>query len=103
MRSPAFLTKPLMLSLCALAVSACAGQGGTYQNFPSAADLAVEAKPVPGPDIVTSAQAAGAYDISVEAWGERGWRTVGRLCRWAEGLGMQGLDCPPPPSAPPDP
>lgn len=35
-----------------------------------------------------------AYEASLEAWGDRGWRQVGRLCRWAEANGMKGLECP---------
>ena len=50
-------------------------------------------KPVPSPDIVTSAQAAAEYDIKVESWGERGWRQVARLCRFFEGHGME-VGCP---------
>jgi hypothetical protein len=55
----------------------------------------VEAKPAPTPEIVTSAAAAAEYDASIESWGERGWLTVGRLCRWAERNGMS-IDCPKP-------
>jgi hypothetical protein len=62
--------------------------------FPSAADLAVEAKPVPSIDILTSERAAAEYDASIESWGDRGWRQVARICRWARGMGMQ-VDCPP--------
>ena len=60
--------------------------------FPPSADLAVESKPVPPPEIVTSAQAAAEYDIALEAWGERGWRTVARICRWAQENGAE-IDC----------
>lgn len=61
--------------------------------MPPAADLAVEPKPVPPPEIVTSAQAAAEYDIAVEGWGERGWRTVARICRWAVENGAE-ITCP---------
>jgi hypothetical protein len=37
---------------------------------------------------------------AVEAWGEEGWATVGRLCRFFDAMGMEGLDCPPPPRPP---
>jgi hypothetical protein len=56
----------------------------------------VEAKPVPPADIVTSAQAAANYDIAIEGWGERGWRAVARICRWAKDNGAEGLNCPAP-------
>lgn len=95
MPSPKSLTKPLMLSLCALAVSGCETPAATSLVFPPAADLKVEAKPVPPLEIVTSAQAAAAYNIEVEGWGERGWRAVARICRWAKANGMQGVECPP--------
>jgi hypothetical protein len=82
----------LALSLCS--VSACGTPAGL--SLPPAADLAVEAKPVPSDDTVTSDQAAQAYNIEVEAWGERGWRAVARLCRWSKGMGL-AVDCPAPP------
>ena len=85
----------LMLCGSALAASACAQQDVIRPAFPPAADLRVEAKPVPPPDIVTSAQAAAEYDVAIESWGERGWLQVARICRWARGLGAEGLDCPP--------
>lgn len=90
------LTKLLMLSLCVSAASACAAPVKTFQVYPPAVDLAVEAKPVPSAEIVTSAQAAAAYGIALEEWGERGWRQVARLCRWAKGVGMT-VECPAPP------
>lgn len=96
MLSPRSLTKPLILSLCALAVSACETPGRTFQAFPPAADLVVEAKPVPHLEVVTSAQAAAAHNIALESWGERGWRAVARICRWAEANGAEALDCSPP-------
>lgn len=63
--------------------------------FPPRAELIVEPKPVPPADIVTSAQAAANYDIAVEGWGDRGWRQIARLCRWAEEMGMPDISCPP--------
>lgn len=63
--------------------------------FPPPADLAVEPKPVPPLEIVTSAQAAAEYDVALESWGERGWRTVARICRWAKENGM-AVECPEP-------
>ena len=40
--------------------------------LPSAADLAVEPKPVPTLDILTDAAAEARYNSAVEDWGERG-------------------------------
>lgn len=41
------------------------------------------------------------HDNAVEAWGERGWATVGRLCRF---FGAQGMplpfECAPAPQEP---
>lgn len=53
----------------------------------------MEAKPIPPVDIVTSERAAEAHNAAVEAWGERGWLTVARLCRFFAGHGME-IDCP---------
>lgn len=75
-------------------MSACGERVRIQAAFPPAADLAVEPKPVPPVDIVTSAQAAAEYDIAVEGWGERGWRAVARICRWAKEQGAEGLTCP---------
>jgi len=41
----------------------------------------VEAKPVPGVEVLESEDAARRYDSALEAWGERGWAQVGRICR----------------------
>jgi hypothetical protein len=57
--------------------------------------LRVEPKPLLDPSALGSDKALNDYDAAVEAWGERGWRTVGRLCRWAveNGAKLQ-FDCP---------
>ena len=86
----------LMLPVLLSVAPGCAPQVRVQPLFPPAADLAVEAKPVPPADIVTSAQAAAEYDIAVEGWGERGWLTVARVCRWAVENGAEGLNCPEP-------
>lgn len=87
--------RSLMLCACALAASACGAERVvSVPIFPPSADLLAEAKPVPGPEIVTSAQASAEYDIAVEGWGERGWLTVARLCRFFKGHGM-AVECPP--------
>lgn len=81
-----------------LAVSGCKTVEQPTPIYPRYADLVVEQKPVPPPEIVTSEQAAALYDVEVEAWGERGWRTVARICRWAAGHGA-AVECPPAPEA----
>lgn len=95
MRSNLFPTQPLMLCALLLAASACGERVVSTPVFPPRADLAVEAKPAPTADIVTSAAAAAEYDARLEGWGERGWATVARLCRWAGRNGMT-IECPQP-------
>ena len=92
------LRRPMrLLMLCGLglAASGCGHQVRIQPAFPPVADMAVEPKPVPPPEIVTSAQAAAAYDIALESWGERGWLTVARICRWAKEQGAD-VSCPAP-------
>jgi hypothetical protein len=56
---------------------------------------AIEPKPVPPIEIVTSAQAAARYNIEVETWGERVSRAGGRICRWTvDNGGKLPFDCP---------
>lgn len=93
MRSTMHLLLPLTLLASLSTVSGCAGRDGGVQTFPPPADLIVEAKPAAGAEIVTDAQAAARYDAAVEAWGERGWAAVARVCRWAERRGME-INCP---------
>lgn len=82
---------PLLPLLVTLSVaSACANRPPpVVQSFPLNVDLQVEPKPVAGPDILTSEKAANDYDASLEAWGERGWATVGRICKWAKEMGAK--------------
>lgn len=61
--------------------------------FPPPADLRVEAKPRLDPAALDSEAALDAHDSAVEAWGERGWAAVTRLCRWAQANGAAGLGC----------
>lgn len=91
----ALIRLPMML-LAAWAVSGCGPQIQLRPLFPPAAELAVEPKPVPPADIVTSAQAGAVYSARIEGWGERGWLTVARLCRYYKAQGMPGLTCPAP-------
>jgi len=44
--------------------------------------------------VLTSRIAGEKHDNAVEAWGEAGWAQVGRLCRFFDAMGMEGLDCP---------
>lgn len=95
------LTACLMIASCAVVVASCATSGVTY---PPAEDLRVEPKPVPPDEVLTSRIAGEKHDNAVEAWGEAGWATVGRLCRHFDRMGMPGLDCPAPePERRPDP
>ena len=75
-------------------MSACGAPGQTRPAFPSAIDLKAEPKPAITPDVLTSDIAAEQYNSSVEAWGERGWAAVARICRWSKALGNP-VECPP--------
>ena len=77
--------------------SACASKAPTLQRFPPAADLAVEAKPTLSVDALTSEKALNDHDAAIEAWAERGWLAVGRICRWAVDMGLKGQTCTPKP------
>ena len=88
------LAAPMLLAI-ALTATGCAVQGSPRPIFPSAADLAVEPKPAITPAVLADDRAAAEYDSAVEAWGERGWAAVARICRWAARLGAT-VNCPPP-------
>ncbi|WP_291537849.1 hypothetical protein [Brevundimonas sp.] len=88
-----FLTASLMIASLGAAVASCGTPGAA---FPPATDLRVQPKPVPPDEVLTSRIAGERYDNAVEAWGEEGWATVGRLCRFFDAMGMKGLSCPPP-------
>lgn len=70
-----------------LGASACDKRVRIQAALPPAADLVVEPKPVPTIDILTDATAEANYNSDVEAWGERGWDAVARICRWAKAHG----------------
>ena len=74
----------------------CATQERIQPLFPPAGDLRVQAKPVLSPDALSSEAALDRHDIALEAWGEDGWKAVGRICRWAVANGAPGLSCPDP-------
>jgi len=40
-------------------------------------------------EAIASDNALAEHDAAVEAWGERGWAAVARICRWAEISGAQ--------------
>ena len=88
MQSPRFLTTCLMLSLFSLGAQGCAKPASALQTFPPAALLGNTPKPVPTPDIVTSAQAAARHNIAIETWGQTGWDQVRAICIWAKERGM---------------
>jgi hypothetical protein len=75
-------------------VSACGGQEKIRIAYPPAADLVDEQKPEITAAVLESDVAAAEYDSAVEAWGERGWSAVGRVCRWAKAHGMK-IECKP--------
>jgi hypothetical protein len=62
--------------------------------------LSVEARPLLTPADLESEAALDAYEIKRDAWGVRGWDQIARLCRFFDGVGMEGLNCPPPPERP---
>ena len=92
-----FLMACLMSVSLGVGVASCAKPGAA---FPPASDLTVEPKPTPPDEVLTSRIAGEQYDNALEAHGERGWAQVGRLCRFFDDLGMEGLSCPPPPAPP---
>lgn len=92
MPSPKLRLARLALLLSLSAVSGCGDKARVQPIFPPPVDLASEPKPVPAPEIVTDDHAAAAYSAAIEAWGERGWAAVGRLCRWAARNGMK-VEC----------
>jgi hypothetical protein len=95
-RKPSLMAS-LMIASFGVAVASCETRGVA---FPPATDLRVQAKPVPPDDVLTSRIAGEQHDNAVEAWGETGWAQIARLCRFFDAMGMEGLDCPPPPRPP---
>lgn len=93
MRFARFQTKLPMLLACCVVVASCASKDKTSQQFPSAQDLQTEPKPQLTADALNSAAALEEHDARVEAWGERGWRAVGRVCVWARDMGMPSPPC----------
>lgn len=79
MRPIRLLTPLAMLPL--LTAATCGQKPPLYSTYPPVEDVRTEAKPVPGDDVFESDAAAQRYNSSIEAWGERGWAAVGRICR----------------------
>lgn len=100
MRSTRSLTLSLALAASVSLASGCATKAPQSAFYPSPADLQVEPKPVLAPEAIYSEAALDAYDIAIEARGDRLAAQVGRLCRFFDTMGMRGLDCPPPPPRP---
>lgn len=88
------LTLALLIAVSLSTVSGCATTGSTPGPFPPASDLKRESKPSLSPADLESDAALDAHDAAIEAWGERGWATVDRLCRFFDRMGMKGLECP---------
>ncbi len=95
-RRVALLALPPLLS----AVSGCAERvRPATPSSVSAADVkaVIEAKPVPGDNILTDTKAADRYNAALELWGERLWRAGARICRAIVADGMKlPFECPPP-------
>lgn len=87
----------LTIASFGVAVASCETPG---HGLPPVADLTVEPKPVPSEEVLTSRIAGELHDNAIEAWGERGWQAVARLCQWSVDMGAEGLSCPRPPRRP---
>lgn len=95
MRSRHTPTRVLLSAASLWLAPGCAVRERPTPIFPPAADLAVEAKPRLDPAAVDSEAGLDAHDIALEAWGERGWAAVARLCRYFEAQGTRSLGCSP--------
>lgn len=82
------------LVIAALLLSGCTTTERV--GLPAKADVEAltEAKPMPSAAILTDPAANDRYNSEVEGWGDRLSAAGGRLCRYFDGLGMPGLDCP---------
>lgn len=101
MRSNLRLIRTLALAALLVPVSSCASKGPGLSAYPPSADLRVEPKPELSVEAVASGSdaALALHDDAVEAWGERGWAAVARICRWAQAGGAAlPFKCPPPDS-----
>lgn len=97
MRSNLHLIRNLALAALLVLACSCASREPRLSAYPPSADLKVEAKPVLNIDALASDNALAEHDDAVEAWGERGWAAVARICRWAAANGAPlSFKCPPP-------
>jgi hypothetical protein len=87
-------TLPPVLLVSLWLVSGCAERPVAVPSYPPSVDLVVQDKPRLDPSALDSDKALNEHDAAIESWGEAGWLQVARLCRWAQGVGMKGLDCP---------
>ena len=93
MRPRTFLMPSLLIAASLSTVSGCARPERIQPLFPPAADLRVEPKPVPTAAALGSEALMDAYEVELEAHGDRGWQAVGRLCCYFKRQGMD-VDCP---------
>lgn len=93
MRFHRSLTLALLIAVSLSTVSGCASRERIQPLFPPASDLQVAPKPQLAPADLDSEAALDRHDIAIEAWGEDGWKAVGRICRWAVANGAPGLIC----------
>lgn len=92
----------LRLAICAalVSVSSCANSTYRLESYPPIADLRDEPKPRLRIEDGESEKALIEHDDAIEAWGERGWAAVGRICRWAKANGLPDpVVCKPPPDS----
>lgn len=95
MRSNPRPIRSLALAACAALACSCASREPRLTAYPPSADLRVEPKPLLAPGALASDNALAEHDAAVEAWGERGWAAVARICRWAQANGARlGFACP---------
>lgn len=94
MRFAGFPMSGLLVLSCSWAVAACAHKAPPNPVFPPPADLRAAPKPQLAAEALGSARALAEYNAAVEAWGDGLAAQVGRLCRWSEEMGAEGLSCP---------
>lgn len=98
MRSTLRLTNGLALAALLVLACSCASREPRLTGYPPTADLKVEAKPTLTVEALASDNALALHDDEVEAWGERGWEAVARICRWSVTNGATlPFRCPKPP------
>lgn len=97
MRSNLRLTRSLVLVASLALVCSCASKEPRLSAYPPSADLKVEAKPALTVEALASDSALALHDDAIEAWGERGWAAVARICQWSVTNGARlPFKCPPP-------